>query len=1126
MRTRSQKLALENAGVPPSPPQQLPPAQKRTRAPKKKTSRVQQVSSVGAEGLQDVNSEETASSSPSSSAAIVHPVQTRSRAPRSAPAARLPPPTRSRSKRVPAASPVAVATQPSSSRGPGVPQALIHVWVDVAAEELASAQPVSDPNILLSLPADSIPNLLKFIATNPTSGGHGKLTICPAITTISISPSSNKRKLPADTDLPPPAQRARIEPTTPPVRQKTRRAFSRAGLSEARLEPNVLPAPIHRYEPSDIIDDSHFFKRVDRYGPNGNLQLGLVPISISSEEGSKALYQPSPPVSPPVEEKSVDDRLVEEQNGQATEQPKEAASSNHEPAPGVVEENAATGNVSTHPPIAAPSQLGHGSAIETPRRSGWGLGSFMNTARRYIPLPTLGRRVEPMAPLAENPVTAPSLVSASPSTSTGIVLGPVLTGPNADSQNAATLDAPAIDTTTATKSREHRDDHERRRRKHREHPQNKSPKKGNRARNRAQSDGRRQIEHGSLRSQAHSKEARAREDFRREAEMATTPGTKRKRLPSPDTIPNPRGCSYGMDLDYFEYVSSDEDEIVDTPTKPRPAKSRRISKPDDSDIPMVGDPQKARPYSGVLFAKSDPAYHGGNVFSEVKTADKAMRMASETRASESQKQAYLSKTSSASSVHAASGTPTSNLAGSFKVPEPSDSDSDHEESPRETSRSGIEKGSTKAKDVSRQMEALQPATASISTEKSPEPWNKSPPPRPTPGHKALPSAPKLKASKPPSTSSDTMVSSNSGSTSSGSRLPPSRVAPLPVNRPTDSEALRKVREKALHYKPRKPSTLSQSSRLYSSPTGDSGEEVNESTAEGVAGARKDTERNEVPAVQANTSLGGASHVDGAQKYTGLNKIAAIQPNINTTRVSNVGEAQAQMDTGLDKIAAIQASIDTTGASNVGEAQTDIGLDEITPIQADTKSIGASNVDEAQMDTEYNKVATIQGAGNIDGDSGDNSEHVSASNGPESFNAYEQYFQTVDPEVAKLLAETPVDFNAAGDIVKAGITQFAAEAKGKGKEAAIAPITTEATAAPTAAAASTAAAAPSSLSHTPSPEFKYVRDPEVESFIESMWTPADTQLSATIFESMYADFLKKEFTDEEAEAVGIKRRVAI
>lgn len=859
MRTRSKKIALENAGGIPSPPQQLPAVQKRTRAPRKKASRTQQEPSIGTEDSKIPNSEATSSSFVPN----VLPVQTRASTTRLPVPSRLPGPSRPLQVRTPSALSVASAAQTPTSLGPQTPQALIHIWVDASAEDLASAQPVNDPTILVAVPSDAIPHLLSFIGT--LSHRRNELTISAATTTISISPSSNKRKLPADADPPPLAQRARIEPTSAPVRPKARRAFSRDGLTEVRLEPNLQPRPLSHYQPSDTIPDTKFFKRVNRYGPDGNLQLGLEPVSISSEEGSNALFQPSRPITPPLE------------NQPATDRPEETTSSDHGPLRDIVEESEITDNVTTKTSIAALLQLEPVSAPETPRGRGsrWGLSTLVNTARRY--LPSLNRRAETMTPVAEYPEIAPNSI---PTFSPDVVLRSALTDPKPKDQSAITVNAPA--TTTAAQSREHQEHQERRqRRRHREHNKITSPKRGNKTRNHVQSDRRNHPDN----SQAYYIRAQAL-DSRRKAEMATTPGTKRKRLPSPDTIPNPRGSSYGMDLDYFGFDSSDEgDEIDNTPTKPRPSKSRRISEPGDSESSMIGNPQNARPYSGILFAESCPAYHGGNVFGEVKTAEQAMRMAADTRFNESQKQAYLSKSSSGRNQHAPPATPISNQTGSFKVPEPSDSDSDPEESARVTSLSSNEKGSSEGKNVPRQMEASSITVASTSTGKSPGLWKKSPPPRPTPGHKALPSAPRRKAPETLSSSSHPVVTSNS--TSSGSRLPAHRVAPPPVNRSTDSEALRKVREKALQHKPRKPSTLSQSSRLYPSPLGDSSDETNKSTTQAVTAVQKDIEGKEIPTVGAGTGPDGASHDDEAPKNTGHDEVAAIQADKDFAGTINV-----------------------------------------------------------------------------------------------------------------------------------------------------------------------------------------------------------------------------------------------
>ncbi|MCJ1426347.1 hypothetical protein MMC29_004250 [Sticta canariensis] len=862
MRTRSKKIAFENAGGIPSPPQQLPAVQKRTRAPRKKASHTQQEPSIGTEDSKIPNSEAKSSSFVPN----VLPVQTRAPTTRLPVPSRLPGPSRPLRVRTPSALSVAPAAQTPTSLGPQTPQALIHIWVDASAEDLASAQPVSDPTILVAVPSDAIPHLLTFIGT--LSHRRNELTISAATTTISISPSSNKRKLPADADLAPPAQRARIEPTPAPVRPKARRAFSRDGLTEVRLEPNLQPTPLSHYQPSDTIPDTKFFKRVNRYGPDGNLQLGLEPVSISSEEGSNALFQPSRPVTPPLE------------NQPPTDRPEETTSSDHGPLRDIEEESEITDNVPGKTSIATPLRLESVSASETPRGRGsrWGLGTLVNTARRY--LPSLNRRAEPMTPVAEYPVIAPNSI---PSFSPDVVSRSALTDPKPKDQSTIKVNAPA--TTTTAQSREHQEHQERRqRRRHREHNKITSPKRGNKTRNHVQSDRRKHPDD----SQAYYIRAQAL-DSRRKAEMATTPGTKRKRLPSPDTIPNPRGSSYGMDLDYFGFDSSDEcDEIDNTPTKPRPSKSRRISEPGDSESSMIGDPQNARPYSGILFAESCPAYHGGNVFGEVKTAEKAMRMASDMRIHESQKQAYLSKTSTGRNQHASLATPISNQTGSFKVPEPSDSDSDPEELARVTSLSSNEKCPSEGKMVPRQMEAPPTTVATTSTGKSPGLWKKSPPPRPTPGHKALPSAPKRKAPETLSSSSHPVVTSSSGSTSSGSRLPAHRVATPPVNRSTDSEALRKVREKALQHKPRKPSTLSQSSRLYSSPLGDSSDETNKSTTQGVTAAQKDIEGKEIPTVGAGTGPDGASHNDDeAPKETGHDEVAAIQADKDFAGTINV-----------------------------------------------------------------------------------------------------------------------------------------------------------------------------------------------------------------------------------------------
>ena len=65
------------------------------------------------------------------------------------------------------------------------------------------------------------------------------------------------------------------------------------------------------------------------------------------------------------------------------------------------------------------------------------------------------------------------------------------------------------------------------------------------------------------------------------------PGSKRKRMPSPETIPNPVGGGFGMDLDYFYISDADSDEELATPTRRPQAKKARTS---SHGIELIGSP--------------------------------------------------------------------------------------------------------------------------------------------------------------------------------------------------------------------------------------------------------------------------------------------------------------------------------------------------------------------------------------------------------------------------------------------------------------------------------------------------------------------------------------------------------
>ncbi|KAL8816479.1 MAG: hypothetical protein Q9223_004520 [Gallowayella weberi] len=139
------------------------------------------------------------------------------------------------------------------------------------------------------------------------------------------------------------------------------------------------------------------------------------------------------------------------------------------------------------------------------------------------------------------------------------------------------------------------------------------------------------------------------------------PGSKRKRT-SPSVIPNPKGVSYGLDLDFFCYSDSSEDEEVEKLSPSR--KIRRVSGPDHSSSKKrIANPQitpsapalhtspsgRAAEYNGSRFSDSPP-----NVFGQAAVPSRKV----------------ITKND-----------PGFNHSGHFKVPSPhsSDEDSDEEE---------------------------------------------------------------------------------------------------------------------------------------------------------------------------------------------------------------------------------------------------------------------------------------------------------------------------------------------------------------------------------------------------------------------------------------------------------------
>ena len=753
MRTRGQKLKQKQLGLPSSPPLQLATPPRRPRIIKKAPAPVQQ------------SDKPTPGKSSETFSNFKHLVPSPQTLQPTAPAVSL---TAKDSKSAlngspglptvfkissPAVDAAALPAELPHARAPtvapAIPHTILHFWLDATPEDLASARPSSDPSIAMALPSSLIPDLLQSVARPANSSRGYTLTLNASLVGISPQmPSSNKRKLDDDEEPSQAAQEVRVEIAHTPKRQKRKGMFSRKPLQDLDTSTQTTSR-----EPTG---STATFTRSSLYSKDGTLQLGRVTTSPNTTPLESEINGTEP---------AVDDTDYGDSDGiiQAAEE-----SSTATPTP--------TENQPTE---------------ETPRVGRWGLGELLKSARSVSKfLPGFTPRAVPAAPpVAESVATDSSSV---PQTTLPAVVHPATNSDGRSSSSATQSLQPGSPQPNESQALPaSTNPHERVKDQHK-----KSSKKDSHSK--AENQGKqKRVERRP--TEAHRTESPAPLGPNR---MGATPGTKRKRTTSPDTIPNPGGSSYGMDMEYFVEVggsSSDEGEEMNSPTKARSSKHRRVHGPNHSQNMVRADTGKAQPYTGGFFASQPANYEGGNIFNEISAFETAKSQA---------KQLMKRKTVTQTQESLPPTPVITNLTGSFRVPSPSDSDSDPEDAPSgsaEESASPTEltingQAATRSIGASPRKATSLPTIIETSpqTESSLHNGN----------HSAKPAPPSTKATSPPSTAATTWT-----------QPPPPRPIPshaaLPSVPPGDSEALARARKRALQHQPHKPSGLRESSRISS-----------------------------------------------------------------------------------------------------------------------------------------------------------------------------------------------------------------------------------------------------------------------------------------------------------------------
>ena len=929
MKTRSQRLRRERAGLPSSPPQHLPATiQRRARAPRKKTPAIKP---NAMDNSNDTNSE--ASAFPLRS---LHPVPVRSNSrERVSPAGEADlkisggvPNTPGSPTSSTVATPVAVSPVVKIA-GPNEQYSLIFVLENPRLEELASLRPLNtDSLISLVTLADNIPGVFNWIQGGAEPCGHDRLTNSPVST--QVSPSLKKRELSDQIEItqsarsrlndPPVNQEISQQPTEPeqiePVGQEiSERAEETQSDTETETDKTyatrrrprdwrtlplqILEAaklPNAKTPRDDQVPPITVYERVDRYAKDGSLQFGLKAVTYTSAE----VVPPNPLLAskgPSASAQRVAKNLLSERHNHS---PSAEHGSDSDSAS--ERDSIQSGSVCAQEPMLKASAKAPQPAPEpvplTPRNR-WGFDGWIKTARSVTKFIS---NFNHLSPVPEQPQTEPK-----------VSLPAVPVSPNVMKD-----------------------------RRHRSKNLSSRSKKSFRTKDDVQISRTKQAERASIRAQVKAakevefriaKDAEALKEAQQKAEMATTPGQKRKRVPSPDTIPNPKGCSYGMDLDYFGYDSSDEDEEpITTPSK-QPNKIRRTGGPEEpTRSRVIGDPKRAQPYVGVYFGNSRPEYHGGNVFEEARATDEAKRRAEalknaptiprsrvfakedRERKEREEKGWWPAPPATPRSWDVPPLTPI-HATGKFRVPSPTDSDSDLE-------TSGIEVSPEVKNPVS-------PKRASKSSRENDPAGSVG---RPSSAKLATPTA--KKASVPTTKTSSSTRASNialpsaAGASEVGALSGPPQTTHLSSGASMEAEALRKARNKALQHKPRTPSSLSQSSRISFSPMGAVSEEGNQSPVQNASvtqpssgsGAVNTTSQDSQPFSVSNTITTTKAHAE-TQPSNVTNAVPIILQTAVSPKPKKFNASEEYLKTAHKSIEALLANtpVDLIGA---GEAFTE------------------------------------------------------------------------------------------------------------------------------------------------------------------------------------------------------------
>ena len=611
--------------------------------------------------------------------------------------------------------------------------ALIGKAIDPSLDCVLAPNPDSEPLVRIAVPQSILEDVLAFVKARSVA----QLT-CDAATQTSPSPSPApqaslvKRKADEEADMPRPSQRLRLDPapdkvaSPPPPKpqrfgyrlRRSKMVYDKYGNRdyEAMTDPKII---VLDEDDGGIEWDDPMYRELPSF---------FRPVTGNKKRAAK--NKPQPTVA--AEDKSIS---VEIQTAPAL-----PSTAPEDTSLQAVDHNVNGAAQLASPPGPSTVQTGMAqtATAQTPRRA-WGIGGLARSVSKF--LPGFGRRVsgttsqpqqQPVATNTQPDHLAVETPSAPPAVETPQAAESQPTEycehvtPQQDTHNQT---SPDLGTPQSPQHRYNAQTEPRLRRraanilKSNHAPattratHKKQRQRGKQsfrtieeiAREKAARYRQRALEEENRAAQA--SELARKEELRNNGPRRlgegldnTQIGGKRKwiNIDELDVIPNPPGA-YGLNEDYFGQPESDEDE--ETPTKKatrRPSSGdegprRKAPRLDYGDTHVLGDPHRARPYTGVYFADLEPTFTGGNAFGhQESTSDSAREAAVEQAANTKAAEAKAAKIAAAN-IEAAEmrargiwanvsseGDIRTNKAGTFDINALccDESDSDEEEEPR------------------------------------------------------------------------------------------------------------------------------------------------------------------------------------------------------------------------------------------------------------------------------------------------------------------------------------------------------------------------------------------------------------------------------------------------------------